>query len=78
MDLKVVRQPKGRARTRLEPETGFDSGLSRTVDGCREHLECWQPLKQRLTRESRGFGDTAGKGSGGVKVEVENNHKGDG
>jgi dTDP-glucose 4,6-dehydratase len=37
------------------PEVRFEDGLSRTVDWYREHPEWWQPLKERLARESRGF-----------------------
>jgi dTDP-glucose 4,6-dehydratase len=37
------------------PEVRFEDGLSRTVDWYREHPAWWRPLKERLTRESRGF-----------------------
>ncbi|MCX6844377.1 MAG: dTDP-glucose 4,6-dehydratase [candidate division WOR-3 bacterium] len=37
------------------PETSFEVGLSRTVDWYREHPDWWRPLKERLSRESRGF-----------------------
>ncbi len=37
------------------PEIRFDAGLSQTVDWYREHATWWQPLKERLTRESKGF-----------------------
>ena len=38
-----------------QPETNFEVGLSRTVDWYREHPDWWRPLKERLSRESRGF-----------------------
>ena len=37
------------------PEVRFEDGLSRTVDWYREHPEWWHPLKERLSRESKGF-----------------------
>jgi dTDP-glucose 4,6-dehydratase len=37
------------------PETRFEDGLHRTVDWYREHTDWWRPLKERLTRESKGF-----------------------
>jgi dTDP-glucose 4,6-dehydratase len=37
------------------PETKFDDGLSRTVDWYRDNSDWWRPLKERLSRESKGF-----------------------
>jgi dTDP-glucose 4,6-dehydratase len=37
------------------PETRFEEGLSRTVDWYRENSDWWRPLKERLSRESKGF-----------------------
>jgi dTDP-glucose 4,6-dehydratase len=37
------------------PEIRFEDGLRRTVDWYRRHPEWWQPLKERLIRESSGF-----------------------
>ena len=37
------------------PETEFEDGLSRTVDWYRRNTDWWRPLKERLSRESRGF-----------------------
>jgi hypothetical protein len=48
------------------------TGPYRTVDCYREHLECWQQLKQRLTRESKGFWtEAAGSTRRQVKAKVE-------
>lgn len=37
------------------PEKKFEDGLRRTVDWYREHADWWRPLKERLSRASRGF-----------------------
>ena len=37
------------------PETNFDDGLRRTVNWYRENSNWWRPLKERLSRESKGF-----------------------
>jgi dTDP-glucose 4,6-dehydratase len=37
------------------PEVRFEAGLSQTVAWYREHPTWWQPLKERLSRESAGF-----------------------
>ncbi|MBM3332058.1 dTDP-glucose 4,6-dehydratase [candidate division WOR-3 bacterium] len=46
---------KIRRELNWRPETKFEDGLSRTVDWYRGHPDWWRPLKERLSRESRGF-----------------------
>jgi dTDP-glucose 4,6-dehydratase len=41
--------------TGWKPAVDFSEGLSRTIAWYRSHPEWWQPLKERLRRESRGF-----------------------
>ena len=54
------------------PEVRFEDGLSRTVDWYRQHPEWWQPLKERLVRESKGFWtEAAGANQRQVKVKAK-------
>jgi dTDP-glucose 4,6-dehydratase len=58
------------------PETGFEDGLTLTIDWYREHPEWWQPLKERLARESKGFWTGAGGPVRGSKFQVPGSEKG--
>jgi len=53
-----------------QPEIRLEDGLSKTVDWYREHPKWWQPLKQRLERESKGFWTDAAGVVRGSKFQV--------